>query len=175
MKKTNNKYRNNNQVYSLNYKFDSQSIAGKYSATALDLIRRYNELARDAMTHNEYTSAEIFRQYAEHYRKIVTEINEKKAIRQNAEQKNLDNSQNELVNNNQSDTVAIDTKKENIKAVSTTTEVAEVIRPNFIPEKKELVIVEVMGSDIISEASKVPEVKKTRAKRVVKKVSPVIE
>lgn len=81
MKRTNNKFRNNNynnQIYSLNYKFDSNSIAGKISGTALDLIKRYNELAKEAHTNNDYVSAEVFRQYAEHYRKIVTEINEKK-------------------------------------------------------------------------------------------------
>lgn len=87
MKRTNNKFRNNNynnQIYSLNYKFDSNSIAGKISGTALDLIKRYNELAKEAHTNNDYVSAEVFRQYAEHYRKIVTEINEKKNQAQNA-------------------------------------------------------------------------------------------
>lgn len=80
MKRINNKYRNNGngQIYSLNYKFDSSSIAGKFSGTALDLIKRYNELAKDAASNNDYVTAEVFRQYAEHYRKIVTEINEKK-------------------------------------------------------------------------------------------------
>jgi len=81
MKRINNKYRNNNgnnQIYSLNYKFDSSSPAGKVSGTALDLIKRYNELAKDAAGNNDYVMAEVFRQYAEHYRKIVTEINEKK-------------------------------------------------------------------------------------------------
>ena len=83
MKKSNNnsKYRNNNnQIYSLNYKFDSCSIAGKVSGTALDLIKKYNELAKEAQSGSDYVNAEIFRQYAEHYRKIVTEINEKKNL-----------------------------------------------------------------------------------------------
>lgn len=91
MKRTNNKFRNNNynnQIYSLNYKFDSNSIAGKVSGTALDLIKRYNELAKEAHTNNDYVSAEVFRQYAEHYRKIVTEINEKKNQNQNARNNN---------------------------------------------------------------------------------------
>ena len=84
MKKTNNKYRSggnnssNSTIYSLNYKFDSNSIAGKISGTALDLIKRYNDFAKDAQSNNDYVNAEIFRQYAEHYRKIVTEINERK-------------------------------------------------------------------------------------------------
>ena len=81
MKRINNKYRNNNgngQIYSLNYKFDSSSPAGKFSGTALDLIKRYNELAKDAAGNSDYVMAEVYRQYAEHYRKIVTEINEKK-------------------------------------------------------------------------------------------------
>ena len=78
--KKNNKYRNNNnnQIFSLNYKFDSSSIAGKFSGTALDLIKRYNELAKDSQSNGDYVNAEVFRQYAEHYRKIVTEINERK-------------------------------------------------------------------------------------------------
>lgn len=80
MKKNNSKYRNNNnQIYSLNYKFDSCSIAGKINGTALDLIKKYNELAKEAHSNNDYVNAEIFRQYAEHYRKIVTEINEKRS------------------------------------------------------------------------------------------------
>ena len=86
MKKLNNKYRNNNynnQVYSLNYKFDSTSPAGKITGTALDLIKKYNDLAKDSVSNNDYVTAEVYRQYAEHYRKIVTEINEKKMQRNN--------------------------------------------------------------------------------------------
>ncbi len=96
MKKINNKFRSNvsngnnsssNTIYSLNYKFDSNSIAGKISGTALDLIKRYNDFAKEAQSNNDYVSAEIFRQYAEHYRKIVTEINERKSqLRQAAQQ-----------------------------------------------------------------------------------------
>ena len=81
MKKISNKYRNansNNSAYSLNYKFDSMSSAGKISGTALELIKKYNELAKEAHSNGNYTEMENFRQYAEHYRKIVTDINEKK-------------------------------------------------------------------------------------------------
>lgn len=93
MKKINNKYRNNNnQIYSLNYKFDSTSIAGKISGTALDLIKKYNELAKEAHSNGNYVDMEVFRQYAEHYRKIVTEINEKRNLNQNRSQdKHFDN------------------------------------------------------------------------------------
>ena len=81
--KKNNKYRSNNNnnnphIFSLNYKFDSTSPAGKCSGTALDLIKRYNELAKESQGNGNYVEAEVFRQYAEHYRKIVTEINERK-------------------------------------------------------------------------------------------------
>ena len=62
----------------MNYKFDSVSSAGKISGTALDLIKRYNELAKEAQSHGDYVDMEVFRQYAEHYRKIVTEINARK-------------------------------------------------------------------------------------------------
>ena len=80
MKKNNNKYRNNySSIYSLNYKFDSCSIAGKINGTALDLIKKYNELAKEAQSNGDHVNAEVFRQYAEHYRKIVTEINEKRS------------------------------------------------------------------------------------------------
>lgn len=93
MKKMNNKYRNNNnQIYSLNYKFDSTSIAGKISGTALDLIKKYNELAKEAHSNGNFVDMEVFRQYAEHYRKIVTEINEKRNLNQNRSQdKHYDN------------------------------------------------------------------------------------
>ena len=83
MKKQNNRYRNgnNNNGYTLNYKFDSVSIAGKVSGTALDLIRRYNDLAKEAQSCGDYVEMEIYRQYAEHYRKIVTDINERRQNR----------------------------------------------------------------------------------------------
>lgn len=87
MKKQNNRFRNgnNNNCYTLNYKFDSVSIAGKISGTALDLIRRYNDLAKEAQSCGDYVEMEIYRQYAEHYRKIVTEINERRQARQESQ------------------------------------------------------------------------------------------
>ncbi|MDD4557293.1 MAG: DUF4167 domain-containing protein [Alphaproteobacteria bacterium] len=85
MKRINGKFRSNggnnshaSQVFSLNYRFDSNSIAGKINGTALDLIKKYNELAKDALNNSDFVNAELFRQYAEHYRKIVTDINDKK-------------------------------------------------------------------------------------------------
>ncbi|MBE6444982.1 MAG: DUF4167 domain-containing protein [Alphaproteobacteria bacterium] len=100
--KKNNKYRSSNnynsQIYSLNYKFDSISSAGKFSGTALDLIKRYNELAKEAQGNGDYVEAENFRQYAEHYRKIVTEINERKNQRVNyqnsSEEKMIEKTEN---------------------------------------------------------------------------------
>jgi len=81
-----NKYRpNNNFIYSLNYKFDSCSVAGKINGTALELIKKYNDFAKEAQGNGDYINAEIFRQYAEHYRKIVTEINERKAMRNSSD------------------------------------------------------------------------------------------
>ena len=82
--KKNNKFRNNSgnsNAYSLNYKFDSISPAGKINGTALDLIKKYNELAKEAHGSGDYIEMEVYRQYAEHYRKIVTEINERRAVR----------------------------------------------------------------------------------------------
>lgn len=88
MKKQNNRFRNgnnNNNGYTLNYKFDSVSIAGKISGTALDLIRRYNDLAKEAQGCGNYVDMEVYRQYAEHYRKIVTDINERRQARQESQ------------------------------------------------------------------------------------------
>lgn len=91
MKKTNSRYHSNNNnnsnnnynsIFSLNYKFDSISPAGKTCGTALDLIKKYNDLAKEAHGNGDYVESEVFRQYAEHYRKIVTEINERKNQRQ---------------------------------------------------------------------------------------------
>ena len=102
MKKINNNKFRGNAVYSLNYKFDSVSPAGKCSGTALDLIKRYNELAKEAQNNGDYVGMEVFRQYAEHYRKIVTEINERKyQARDN--QNNTNNSENESAENNTAD------------------------------------------------------------------------
>ncbi len=85
MKKQNNRFRNgnnnNNNSYTLNYKFDSVSIAGKVCGTALDLIRRYNDLAKEAQSAGNYVEMEVYRQYAEHYRKVVTDINERRQAR----------------------------------------------------------------------------------------------
>ena len=86
----NNNY--NNTIYSLNYKFDSVCSAGKFSGTALDLIKKYNELAKEAHSNGNYVEMEVFRQYAEHYRKIVTEINERKS--QNREVRQTNNAEN---------------------------------------------------------------------------------
>ena len=102
MKKQNNRFRNgnNNNGYTLNYKFDSVSIAGKISGTALDLIRRYNDLAKEAQSCGDYVEMEIYRQYAEHYRKIVTDINER---RQNNRQENQNKSDEASVENASTD------------------------------------------------------------------------
>ncbi len=101
MKKQNNRYRNgnNNNGYTLNYKFDSVSIAGKISGTALDLIRRYNDLAKEAQSSGDYVDMEIYRQYAEHYRKIVTDINERRQSR--IENNQAKNNEADAQNNNE--------------------------------------------------------------------------
>ena len=116
MKKQNNRYRNgnNNNGYTLNYKFDSVSIAGKVSGTALDLIRKYNDLAKEAQSCGDYVEMEIYRQYAEHYRKIVTDINERRQTRQ--ENNNRHNEQEEQI---------VETQVENKSDVEMTSEPIE--------------------------------------------------
>lgn len=111
--KKNNKFRNNggnSNAYSLNYKFDSISPAGKISGTALDLIKKYNELAKEAHGSGDYIEMEIYRQYAEHYRKIVTEINERKNARiDNAASQEENNSQHAEDNVSSSNTTEVQT------------------------------------------------------------------
>jgi len=139
MKRVNNKYRNNNnnnQIYSLNYKFDSNSIAGKCSGTALDLIKRYNELAKDAAGDNDYVTAEVFRQYAEHYRKIVTEINEKK--NQNRQFNNAQNAENTEAHAEKVTENSNDNEKTVEENALTATEITETV-----VEKKSFTVVEV--------------------------------
>lgn len=119
MKKQNNRFRNgnnNNSGYTLNYKFDSVSIAGKISGTALDLIRRYNDLAKEAQGSGNYVEMEIYRQYAEHYRKIVTDINERRQTRYESQNKveetnNLD-SENSI--NEESGTETVNEEEKNL-------------------------------------------------------------
>ena len=114
MKKQNNRFRNgnnNNNGYTLNYKFDSVSIAGKISGTALDLIRKYNDLAKEAQSSGNYVDMEIYRQYAEHYRKIVTDINEKRQARYEAINKSEDENSAEIVEDKSEE----DPKEENIE------------------------------------------------------------
>ena len=141
MKRVNNKYRNNNggnnQIYSLNYKFDSNSIAGKCSGTALDLIKRYNELAKDAASDNDYVTAEVFRQYAEHYRKIVTEINEKK--NQNRQMNNQQNNQNQNVELVQQENVVEESNDNNVVEPTVCNEAGK----TEAVEKKSFTVVEI--------------------------------
>ena len=114
MKKINNNKFRGNTVYSLNYKFDSVSAAGKFSGTALDLIKRYNELAKEAQSNGNYVEMEVFRQYAEHYRKIVTEINERKNQHRDNQYENQPAT--EEANNNLVETQAAEPTAENVPA-----------------------------------------------------------
>lgn len=125
MKKQNNRFRNgnnNNSGYTLNYKFDSVSIAGKISGTALDLIRRYNDLAKEAQGCGNYVEMEIYRQYAEHYRKIVTDINERRQTRyenQNkTEENNVDDTENTVTEETSSEAAKEEEKNSPVEVVS---------------------------------------------------------
>lgn len=172
MKKTNNKYRNNNsnQIYSLNYKFDSISIAGKISGTALDLIKKYNELAKEAHANGDYVTAEVFKQYAEHYRKIVTEINEKKNAQKVVNFPKIeDNASNPDATSEEIDAAGevdldIAAKAEDEAAVHDLV-AAELAAP--IPEKKEFTVIEISDSEVSQENEE--NKAKTRGRRSVRK------
>lgn len=167
MKKQNSRFRNgNNNGYTLNYKFDSVSIAGKISGTALDLIRRYNDLAKEAQSSGNYVDMEIYRQYAEHYRKIVTDINERRQFRYE-QSKTEDNApvENEASEENNSDN----------------TEVAETETPAATPEEAPNGYVETLPAAEPAKSFQVVEISDNavegetapKAKRVYRRRTPV--
>lgn len=144
----NNKFRGN-PVYSLNYKFDSVSAAGKFSGTALDLIKRYNELAKEAQSNGNYVEMEVFRQYAEHYRKIVTEINERKNQHRESQYENQPLA--EEGNNNLVETQAAEPAAENIPAPSENTTDTAAEKPH--KGRRSLKVVEVSEAEASAPAS----------------------
>lgn len=166
MKKQNNRFRNgnNNNGYTLNYKFDSVSIAGKISGTALDLIRRYNDLAKEAQSSGDYVEMEIYRQYAEHYRKIVTDINERRQSRQ----------ENNFKNNNQETDNSTEEQSENIEVSQETTEsvvnengYVETLPSNGEVKVKSFEVVEISENNVEEEAIKdTPKPKRVYRRRV---------
>lgn len=181
MKRTNNKFRSNNnnnnnnysnQIYSLNYKFDSCSIAGKCSGTALDLIKKYNELAKEAHSNSDWVSSEVFRQYAEHYRKIVTDINERKnqQARKDAENNNSgqdNNISNDNITNNEPEISTDDSPKAVVAEVKAVEAVS-------IPVKKEFTVIEISHDSENLEAVNSLKSEQPKNKRVyTKKVAAV--
>ena len=157
-KNNNNKFRNNNNnIYNLNYRFDSVSPAGKFSGTALDLIRRYNDLAKEAQASGDYVEMEVFRQYAEHYRKIVTEANERKAVYQQQNQQSAELEEEQSPSS--------DEAQPSSEPASATQEVIE--QKPLSLKKKTLKIVEVKENDGVIESDK-PEKKKRIIRKKVK-------
>lgn len=148
--RSNNNYNNNNQIFSLNYKFDSISSAGKISGTALDLIKRYNELAKEAQGNGDYVEAETFRQYAEHYRKIVTEINERKNQRQGREE-NVQVSQAapaETAENEQSIAESAQSAEDNKQeTVSAQVSEEQPQQENLVAKKRSFKVIEINAAD----------------------------
>ncbi|MBR2137514.1 MAG: DUF4167 domain-containing protein [Alphaproteobacteria bacterium] len=181
MRKANSKFRgnnnNNNTIYSLNYKFDSVSAAGKFSGTALDLIKKYNELAKEAQSNGNYVEMEVFRQYAEHYRKIVTEINERKSqFRDNAQPQGQNIAEAENTNsaadNENTASEAVDNGLVETLPAEQTTDAANADQPE--PRRRNrrgFTIVEVVKTDETKEEPQeenAQPIRKTRRPRLVK-------
>ena len=147
--KKNNKFRNSgsSNAYSLNYKFDSISPAGKFSGTALDLIKKYNELAKEAHGAGDYVEMEVYRQYAEHYRKIVTEINERKNYRQEQQSNEENATSAEQKPENVAENVEENSSKED-------TTVEPIVQTPMPMKKKSFKIVEIKEKDV---QEKLPE------------------
>lgn len=162
----NNNY--SNSVYSLNYKFDSISPAGKFSGNALDLIKKYNELAKEAHGNSDYVEAEVFRQYAEHYRKIVTEINEKKSQRLALQQQ-----ENEAAAAAQ----AVNTPASEVPAAETVAAPSAEASVTPAPQKREFKVIEISPAEskaeLIAPASPAaePEAKPAKPSRAPRRKS----
>jgi len=173
MKKPNNRFRNgnNNSVYTLNYKFDSVSIAGKISGTALDLIRRYNDLAKEAQANGDYVDMEIYRQYAEHYRKIVTDINERRQSRYDNKDANREQETAETEDTTEETTASDENtaeKTEPVEAVSAPNGYVETLpAPEQQPAKSFQVV------EISAENENQEENKPQKTKRVYRRRTPV--
>ncbi|MBR5154382.1 MAG: DUF4167 domain-containing protein [Alphaproteobacteria bacterium] len=169
MKKQNNRYRNNsnNNAYTLNYKFDSVSIAGKISGTALDLIRRYNDLAKEAQSSGDYVEMEIYRQYAEHYRKIVTDINERRQARQ--ENNRPVEVENNSVNSEEENKEEANTQHEVVEAVSASNGYVETLPASAEVATKTFEVVEIKDESENSEVSEAPKAKRVYRRRVAAK------
>jgi len=174
MKKNNSKFKNNgnNSMYNLNYRFDSLSPAGKCCGTALDLIKRYNDLAKEAGSAGNYVEMEVFRQYAEHYRKIVTEINERKNANQQQPQQQKPTTEGQDVEQMEVDSSTPDTPStESLRQEPSETQTAEntpeviTLKPMSL-KKKTLKIVEVTKSEL-------PAQKPVKSKRVAPKAKKI--
>lgn len=168
MKKQNNRYRNNsnNNGYTLNYKFDSVSIAGKISGTALDLIRRYNDLAKEAQSSGDYVEMEIYRQYAEHYRKIVTDINEKRQARQ--DNNRFAEAETSVKNQEEADNENTEVKNEVVEVQSAPNGYVETLPANNDTASKTFEIVEIK-EDSASEIADTPKAKRVYRRRATTK------
>ena len=165
MKKIISKYKNgnlNNPQYSLNYKFDSVSSVGKINGTALELIKKYNELAKEAHSNGNYTEMENFRQYAEHYRKIVTDINERKNNSRPGSQNEVAQEQSASLNEKE---VCAENNQENVGDNSEEKEVLKKVAPKRrnATVKKEFKVVEITAQEEKKEIKE--EVKKVRTAR----------
>ncbi len=147
-------------MYNLNYRFDSVSPAGKFSGTALDLIKRYNELAKEASSAGNYVEMEVFRQYAEHYRKIVTDINERK----NASQPQVQAKSQETVDDASEQTNSAPIEEEKPEQ---STEV--ITQKPLSLKKKTLTVIEVKENDQVEQS------KEEKPKRIYKKKAPKTE
>ena len=155
MKKISKFHNNNNNstIYSLNYKFDSVSAAGKFSGTALDLIKKYNELAKEAHSNGNYVEMEVFRQYAEHYRKIVTEINERKnQVRENSFVAKENNANTEVENQpNEADNGLVETEAAPQTQIAEGEEIEKKTRPQRQVQKRRNFTVVTVADNATSE------------------------
>ena len=165
-------------MFNINYRFDSISPAGKYSGTALDLIKRYNELSKEAHSAGDYVEMEVFRQYAEHYRKILTEMNERKNAFQAQRQAQMEQAENEKnvenaesgENTENADQVNEKNEEQTVEQSSSQkTSNSEVIEQKPLAMKrKTLKIVEVKEAETLPQAkTEAPE--EVKPKRVYKK------
>lgn len=88
--------------------YDSNGPEVRIRGTAHQISEKYEALAKDARSSGDMVLAESYLQHAEHYQRIITELNAHSAA-QNAAKQQQQNNQNEddqETNGNKGDTVA---------------------------------------------------------------------
>ncbi len=95
--------RNNNRSKGGNKRtqvFDSNGPEVRIRGTAHQIFEKYEALAKDAHSVGDTVLAESYLQYAEHYQRIISTVNEQQAARQEARKPEQSNNSNKKAEGN---------------------------------------------------------------------------